>query len=74
MAHPSFSMPDEVLQRFDAIRDEMKMRGELDLDTRRSPVARCIIENWVEEQEERLDLEDGYWVDEGNAKLAMVAD
>jgi len=74
MANPSFSMPDETLQRLDAVRDELKRRGEIDMDARRSPVVRQIIESWLEEQEDRLELEGEYWVEEGNAKLAMTAD
>lgn len=73
MAHPSFSMPDETLEKLDAVRDELKRRGEIDMDTRRSPVVRQILEQWIDEQEQRLGLSEGYWTDEGNAKLAMTA-
>ena len=74
MANPSFSMPDETLAKLDAIRDELKRRNELDMDARRSPVVRQVLEQWIGEQEQRLDLENGYWVDEGNVKMAMLAD
>lgn len=74
MVTPSFSMPEETVQKLDAVRDELKRRGEIDMDTRRSPVVRRILEAWIEEQEERLDLDDGYWVEEGNPKMAVLAD
>ena len=74
MVTPSFSMPEETVQKLDAVRDELKRRGEVDMDAGRSPVVRQILEAWIEQQEERLDLEEEYWVDEGNMKTAMMAD
>ena len=75
MVTPSFSMPEETLQKLDAIRDELKRRGEIDMDARRSPTVRQILEAWIDQQEERLDLDEEYWVDdEGNLEMAAVAD
>lgn len=78
MAKPSISMPDELLAKFDAIHKEKMYRKEVEMGEDRSPAIRRLIERHVEEEEQRLGLEEGYWTaeedEEGNPKMAMAAD
>jgi metal-responsive CopG/Arc/MetJ family transcriptional regulator len=48
MAKPSVSIPDELLEEFDERIDEMRLSGELDLDTTRSEVVQELIRQWLE--------------------------
>lgn len=53
MANPSFSVPDEVLERFDDAIFELKAEGELPRDTSRSEILRQLMEEWIEEHEDQ---------------------
>ncbi|WP_435175698.1 hypothetical protein [Halorussus sp. AFM4] len=64
MAHPSFTIPDELLEDFDDVIWELQRRGELDRDESRSSVVRTLMEEWIEEQIEEHGeevLPEGNW-------------
>ncbi|WP_336359019.1 CopG family ribbon-helix-helix protein [Haloarcula sp. CGMCC 1.6347] len=48
MAKPSVSIPDELLDEFDAKIDEKRRSGEMDLDTTRSEVVQELMREWLE--------------------------
>lgn len=48
MAKPSVSIPDELLDEFDAKIDEKRRSGEMDLDTTRSEVVQNLMREWLE--------------------------
>jgi metal-responsive CopG/Arc/MetJ family transcriptional regulator len=50
MAHPSFTIPDELLDDFDDVIWELQRRGELDRDASRSSIVRELMHEWIEEQ------------------------
>jgi len=52
MAHPSISIPDELLEDFDRAIAIKKAQGDLDMDASRSSVVREFIEEFVEELDE----------------------
>lgn len=49
MVSPSFSMSEELLQSFDETLNELKRKGEIDMDKRRSEVVRELMQEWIEE-------------------------
>lgn len=51
MARPTFSIPDEELDRLDNVIFQKKIAGELPRDTSRSEVLRQLVIEWVDEQE-----------------------
>ena len=65
MAHPSFTIPDELLEEFDDTIWELQVEGELDRDANRSQIVRELMREWIDEQQEVLE--------EGNPKTAAVA-
>lgn len=48
MAKPSVSIPDELLEEFDDRIDDMRLSGDLDLDTTRSEVIQELVRQWLE--------------------------
>lgn len=49
MAHPSISMPDELLESFDKTMMALKLDDEMDQKTKRSEVIRALMEEWIDE-------------------------
>ena len=77
MAKPSISMPDEFLAEFDALRDELKRRGDItNMDEDRAPAVRRAMRAWMDAKKEEYDLDDDFWMEcpEGNAKVLATAD
>ena len=50
MAHPSISIPDELLEDFDRAVASKKAQGELDMDANRSSVVRELMKEFAEEE------------------------
>ena len=70
MAHPSFSIPDELLEDFDDVIWELQRRGELSRDDSRSSIVRDLMEDWIAEQIEEHGEE---VLPEGNSNTAGTA-
>jgi metal-responsive CopG/Arc/MetJ family transcriptional regulator len=68
MAKPSVSMPDEMLEDLDDAIEQLKLKEELDLNTSRSEVIQDLVEDWLDEQSEKHDL------DLGNGMQTIAAD
>lgn len=49
MAHPSVSMPDELLESFDKTMMELKLADEMPQKRKRSEIIRELMEEWIEE-------------------------
>ena len=64
MAHPSFTIPDELLEEFDDTIWELQTEGELDRDASRSQIVRELMREWIDEQQEALE--------EGNPKTTAA--
>lgn len=74
MAHPSFSIPDELLEDFDDVIWELQLRGEISRDESRSSIVRVLMQEWIAEQIEEHGeevLEEGNW---NTAATAPTAD
>lgn len=61
MARPTFSLPDEELDRLDEAIFHKKIAGDIPRDTSRSEVLRHLVIEWVDEQEKKYE--------EGNGKV-----
>lgn len=55
MARPTFSIPDEELDRLDNVIFQKKIAGEIPRDTSRSEVLRQLVIEWVDEQEKKCE-------------------
>ena len=64
MAHPSFTIPDELLEEFDDTIWELQVEGELDRDANRSQIVRELMREWINEHQEVLE--------EGNPKTTAA--
>lgn len=49
MAHPSVSMPDELLESFDKTMMELKLNDEMPQKKKRSEIIRELMQEWIEE-------------------------
>ena len=65
MAHPSFTIPDELLDEFDDTIWELQVEGELGRDANRSKIVRELIREWIDEQQQEV-------LNEGNPKKAAI--
>lgn len=70
MAHPSFTIPDELLEDFDDVIWELQRRGELDRDASRSSIVRALMQEWIENQ---IDEHGEEVLPEGNRNTAATA-
>ena len=70
MAHPSFTIPDELLEDFDDVIWELQTRGELSRDESRSSIVRELMQEWIADQIEEHGEE---VLPEGNSNTATVA-
>lgn len=62
MARPTFSIPDDELDRLDNVIFKKKVAGDLPRNVSRSEVLRQLVIEWVDEQEKMYE--------EGNEKTA----